>query len=116
MLCKLEICKQCTGTGHTRQPRQRNAVNKKASIIWEHSSALEQHVKLYELIHKKSEYKVRMDVIHTPLEVIRQRLGVERDSGRYLPEHYITERTEKLNILLPEYKKCVPVHLVEGTL
>lgn len=92
------------------------AVKSDSSIIWEHSSALEQHVRLYKLINEKSEYQVQMTVINTPMEVINQRIDMKRDGGRYLPPPYISERIEKLKMLLPEYKKYIPVNQVRGVL
>ena len=90
------------------------ALEKNVSIIWEHSSALEQHVDLYKIIYHKSVYQVEMLYIDTPMEIIMQRTLKERDKGRFLPIEYITERSEKLKALLPIYQKCIPFKIIES--
>lgn len=85
------------------------ALENNVSIIWEHSSTPEEHLEMYEFIWNETMYNVEMFYIDTPMELILQRTHQIREGGRHLPLEYITERSEKLNQLIPEYKKRIPV-------
>jgi hypothetical protein len=92
------------------------ALERNVSILWEHSSTPEEHVDMYDYIWNETKYHVEMFHIDTPMDVIMKRTNKIRDGGRHLPIERIAERSEKLNSLIPEYKKRIPYTRIVKTL
>ncbi|UAA38592.1 zeta toxin family protein [Paraneptunicella aestuarii] len=92
------------------------AIQQGHSIIFEHSSALQEHVNLYRIIKQEFAYSTQMQVLKISLEQAYQRASSnqQRDSGRHTPKAYIEDRHQALNSLLPEYESIMPVHYIES--
>lgn len=96
------------------------AIRQRHSVIFEHSSTLQEHVNLYRTIKQEFAYSVQMQVLKISLEQAYQRassnqqIGRQRDSGRHTPDEYISARHHALHSLLPEYESIMPVHYIES--
>lgn len=79
----------------------KRATKKQYAIIFDHSSALPQHVSLFEsLVHEG--YIIHFRHIATGVEEAKQRVMGRR---RYVPPAYIDDRNAILQKLLPVFKK-----------
>lgn len=93
------------------------AVEAKLSIVFEHSSTLKEHVELYRVIRDFYGYQMEMTLMDVSLDVAAQRANKsngKRDGNRHTPIHYLEERHNMLQELLPEYETIMPVNRIFG--
>ena len=88
----------------------KRAIENKYLIIFDHSSALPQHIDLFNLLLSEG-YEVHFNFIFIPEEEARRRA---KNRKRYIPPYYIEERSKILQYLLPEYKRiCTTFKQIE---
>lgn len=88
----------------------KRAIENKYLIIFDHSSALSQHIDLFNLLLSEG-YEVHFNFIFIPEEEARRRA---KNRKRYIPPYYIEERSKTLQYLLPEYKRiCTTFKQIE---
>lgn len=88
----------------------KRAIENKYLIIFDHSSALPQHIDLFNLLLSEG-YEVHFNFIFIPEEEARRRV---KNRKRYIPPYYIEERSKTLQYLLPEYKRiCTTFKQIE---
>ncbi len=83
----------------------KRAINRKISIIFEHSSSIEEHVNLYKYIGNRG-YNTHFIYRHVTPTLALERLN-NRSSLRFTPLEYIEDRFKKLQVLLPKYKSIM---------
>ncbi|WP_319591932.1 zeta toxin family protein [uncultured Draconibacterium sp.] len=88
------------------------SLEKSLRIIFEHSSAPEQHLKLYKIIKEEYKYKVRMFFLEVSLETALSRNQEGRNNNRYTDPELIKNRYAMMQELLPKYKKIIPVNIL----
>lgn len=88
----------------------RRAIEHRCLIVFEHSSALPQHVDLFHLFLSEG-YEVHFYFILVSEEEAGRRV---KNRERYVPTCYIEERNKTLQNLLPEYKRiCTTFKQIE---
>lgn len=93
------------------------AVETRIPLILEHSSTLKEHVELYRVIRDFYGYQIEMTLMDVSLDVAAQRayeFNEQRDGNRHTPVHYLQERHDKLQELIPEYEALMPVNRILG--
>lgn len=102
------------------------AINARRNIIFEHSSALAEHVALYQLINRH--YDCTMQVLDIPLKLAHKRATIitatnaehnetlnHSRQNRYTPLPYLDDRYQTLHDLLPTYKRILTVNIIAVT-
>ncbi|MDR1044041.1 MAG: ATP-binding protein [Candidatus Adiutrix sp.] len=77
------------------------AVERKRSLIFEHGNSPPQHVAVYQIMRYVYGYKIIIQFINSPPELVGPRLPRRR---RYLPPARVAERWAALEKLLPAYR------------
>lgn len=81
----------------------KECVERRLSILFEHSNANSAHLDLYRKIMTKG-YEVEIRFIDAPPELVLPRVAAR---PRFFPPEGVTERWKLLRCLLPEYQKTV---------
>lgn len=85
----------------------RRAINKKINIMFEHSGANPTHLELFKNIPAKG-YKPKIVFIMCDIALALKRAEVRaKETKRYVPEHLILERAEKMKEYMALYQKEV---------
>ena len=88
----------------------RRAIGNKFLIIFDHSSALSQHVDLFNLFLSEG-YEVHFNFVFISEEEAKKRV---QNRKRHVPQYYIEERNQNIQKLLPEYKQiCTTFKQIE---
>ena len=84
----------------------KRAVDKKLNILFEHSSSIEWHVKLFELMASKYDYMTYFVYLNIDPDKAKTRVmeRMEHENRRFTPE-LVDRRHAALVSLLPEYRK-----------
>ena len=84
----------------------KRAVDAKLNILFEHSSSLEQHVSLFDLLVSDYGYELYFVYLNADAGEAKKRVEdrAKRENRTFAPER-IDERYAAINRLLPEYKK-----------
>lgn len=94
------------------------AVEARLPIVFEHSSTPKEHVALYRAIQNVYGYQIEMALMNVSLKVATQRANEfngKRDDNRYTPAHYLDERHNMLQELIPAYEALMPVNRIIST-
>lgn len=90
------------------------AIEGGSQVLFEHSSAVKEHLDLYRLITEEYKYRVKMIYVEVSLQTALNRNKKGRKNNRYTPNEFIENRYRILQELLPKYKEIVAVETVAG--
>jgi len=84
----------------------RRAVEKRISVVFEHSSSISEHILLFQFLKEIESYRVGFHYLDISIEEAIERT---KKRQRFVPEDYFKARKWKLDLILPVYKNiCAP--------
>lgn len=84
-------------------------LEKRAHILFDNGGSADSHPALLRRAQHDFGYKVILISIFTPVSISASRVDLRAEqTGQHTPMHYLQERFDKLQKLLPEYKALTP--------
>lgn len=81
-------------------------LKKRAHILFDNGGSAESHPDMMRYAKDQLQYKLIFLSIHTPIEVARSRVDARAiETGQHTPLHYLGERYQKLQNLIPAYRE-----------
>jgi predicted ABC-type ATPase len=81
-------------------------LDKRSTVILDHSGAVPGHVDLLEYAREVGEYLIVVVRLLTAPEVAHRRMSARYAAGgRFVPSHYIAERDAAISALVPRYRR-----------